>query len=147
MSPYEVLGLATSATLEEIRAAYRRLAFKYHPDRAKGNKKSEEKFKEITAAYETLTNPEKRRAYDSRRGPSPFGRAQDPPGDFVQDLNALFEMMSSVFASTKGSKASASKKPTRPCPHCKGEGRVGSDFGFLMFKIICPKCFGSGKSG
>ncbi|MYM40565.1 molecular chaperone DnaJ [Duganella qianjiadongensis] len=61
---YEVLGVAKNASEDEIKKAYRKLAMKYHPDRNPDSKESEEKFKEVKEAYEMLTNPEKREAYD-----------------------------------------------------------------------------------
>jgi molecular chaperone DnaJ len=61
---YEILGLAKGASEEEIKKSYRKLAMKYHPDRNPDNKEAEEKFKEAKEAYEMLTNPEKREAYD-----------------------------------------------------------------------------------
>lgn len=61
---YEVLGVSRDATQEEIKRAYRKLAFQYHPDRNPGDKEAEEKFKEAAEAYEVLRDPEKRRIYD-----------------------------------------------------------------------------------
>lgn len=61
---YQVLGLSRSASSEEIRKAYRKLAMQYHPDRNPGDKGSEERFKEINEAYQVLSDPQKRAHYD-----------------------------------------------------------------------------------
>lgn len=61
---YATLGVSKSATAEEIKKAFRKLAVKYHPDRNPGNKQAEERFKEISEAYEILFDPEKRQKYD-----------------------------------------------------------------------------------
>lgn len=61
---YTVLGVPKSATQDEIKSAYRKLAMKYHPDRNPGDKAAEEKFKNITAAYDVLGDETKRRQYD-----------------------------------------------------------------------------------
>lgn len=63
---YILLGVATTATAEEIKNSYRVLAKKYHPDKNQGNKSAEEYFKEIQQAYTVLSNPEKRKKYDLR---------------------------------------------------------------------------------
>lgn len=62
---YKILGVDKNATQEEIKRAYRKLAMKYHPDRNPGDKSAEEKFKEITEANEVLSDPEKRKKYDT----------------------------------------------------------------------------------
>jgi len=61
MDFYDILGVPKDATIDEIKKAYRRLAFKYHPDK---NPEGEEIFKRINLAYQTLSDPEKRRKYD-----------------------------------------------------------------------------------
>src|SRR4030042_5510760 len=61
---YQTLGIKRGATEKEIKQAYRRLARQYHPDLNPNNKSAEAKFKEINAAYEVLSNPEKRKKYD-----------------------------------------------------------------------------------
>lgn len=71
---YEVLGVSKSATPDELKKAYRKLAIKYHPDRNPDNKEAEEKFKEAAEAYDVLSNPEKRQKYDQ------FGHDMGPQG-------------------------------------------------------------------
>ena len=77
---YQLLGVSRSADTEEIKKAYRKLALQYHPDRNQGSKEAEERFKEVTQAYEVLRDPEKRAVYDrygeqglkGRGGPAGF---------------------------------------------------------------------------
>ncbi|MBW1712775.1 MAG: J domain-containing protein [Deltaproteobacteria bacterium] len=66
---YKVLGVSRDASGEEIKKAYRRLAIKYHPDKTKGDKAAEDRFKQISEAYAVLSNPDKRKEYDT------FGQA------------------------------------------------------------------------
>jgi len=65
MDYYKILGIDKNASQEEIKKAYRKLALKYHPDRNQGNKEAEEKFKKISEAYAVLSDPEKRKQYDT----------------------------------------------------------------------------------
>ncbi|ADH86024.1 DnaJ C-terminal domain-containing protein [Desulfurivibrio alkaliphilus] len=65
MDYYKALGVGRSASPEEIKKAYRKLALKYHPDRNQGNKEAENRFKEISEAYAVLSDPEKRKQYDT----------------------------------------------------------------------------------
>src|SRR5207237_197472 len=77
---YETLGVSKTATEDEIRSAFRKLARKYHPDVAKDKKAAEEKFKQINEAYEGLSDPEKRKKYDQLGANwNQPGRFQPPP--------------------------------------------------------------------
>ncbi|GAG09268.1 unnamed protein product, partial [marine sediment metagenome] len=61
---YKILGVNKNATKEELKKAYRKLALKYHPDKNKGDKDAEEKFKKVNEAYAVLSNDKKRKQYD-----------------------------------------------------------------------------------
>jgi molecular chaperone DnaJ len=101
---YEVLGVERSATVEDIKKAYRKLAVKFHPDKNPGDKTAEEKFKEIGEAYEVLSDPQKRAAYDQ------YGhQAFDPrsrgfrPGGGGGGFHDPFEVFREVFGGGGGS--------------------------------------------
>lgn len=80
---YEELGVARTASQNEIKSAYRKLAVKYHPDKNPGDKAAEEKFKRISAAYDVLSDETKRRQYDSYGQSENYGNAySNPYGDF-----------------------------------------------------------------
>lgn len=90
---YDILSVSKDASQDEIKKAYRKLAFKYHPDRNKGDKQKEEKFKEASEAYQVLGDSQKRQQYD-RFGHSAFnGR-----GGF-QDVGDIFETFKDIFNS------------------------------------------------
>jgi molecular chaperone DnaJ len=95
---YEVLGVAKNASAEDIKKAYRKLAVKFHPDKNPGDKSAEEKFKELGEAYEALSDPQKRAAFD-QYGHAAFdprtraGAGRSPGGDFHDP----FDIFSQVF--------------------------------------------------
>src|SRR5574344_2536881 len=84
---YETLGVSKTATQEEIKKAYRNLAFKYHPDRNPGDKAAEEKFKQINSAYSVLGDETKRRQYDSYNSADDYQNAQNYGGSQGQYNN------------------------------------------------------------
>jgi curved DNA-binding protein len=86
---YEVLGVDRKASAAEIRKAYRRLARKYHPDVNRGDKKAEDRFKEIGEANEVLSDPEKRRKYDALGANWRHGADFTPPPDWG-DFRTVF---------------------------------------------------------
>jgi len=95
---YEVLGVTKSASTEEIKKAYRKVAMQYHPDRNPGDKAAEEKFKEAASAYEVLSDADKKAKYDR------FGHAAFSPGaggggfsGGGMDMNDIFSQFGDVF--------------------------------------------------
>ena len=77
---YELLGVSRTAAVKDIRAAYRKLARKYHPDLNPGDKSAEEKFKQIQEAYEVLSDTKKRQVYDQFGFNQPGQGGAPPPG-------------------------------------------------------------------
>jgi len=91
---YEVLGVSKTATQDEIKAAYRKLALKYHPDRNPDNKEAENKFKEAAEAYEVLSDKDKRAQYDQ------FGHAGPNMGGFggqQGNMDDIFSQFGDIF--------------------------------------------------
>jgi len=163
---YSVLGVDRKASADEIKKAYRKLARQYHPDRNPGDKQAEERFKEVQAAYDTLSDPEKRRQYDaggmfSGFGGRGFGGA-GAGGGFTADLGDIF----STFFGRRGGGAQAAPGRGRDleaevhlsfdqamhgaeipvvvekqatCTTCQGSGAKPG-----TAPITCPRCGGSG---
>ena len=87
---YEILGVATEAPPDAIRAAYRRLALRYHPDRNPGDAGAEDRFKEVAEAYGVLSDPDKRREYDAARSHRAHGKAAGSGGGFRYSQEEIF---------------------------------------------------------
>jgi molecular chaperone DnaJ len=92
---YEILGVEKTADGTTIKSAYRRLAMKYHPDRNKGNKDAEARFKEAAEAYEVLSDPQKRQRYDQFGHAGLRGQAGHDFGHM--DVSDIFSMFSDIF--------------------------------------------------
>lgn len=98
---YEVLGVDKSASDDDIKKAYRKIAIKYHPDRNPGNTEAEEKFKEAAEAYDVLRDPQKRQQYDQFgfNGPQGSGFGGFSGG---MDMDDIFSMFGDIFGGHGG---------------------------------------------
>jgi molecular chaperone DnaJ len=154
---YEVLGVDRKASGDEIKKAYRRLARENHPDRNAGDTAAEERFKEIQGAYDTLSDPEKRRQYDSGGGFDPRnfaggfasdigdifstffnrGRGGAPEGPRGRDLRA--EVSLSFDQAMTGAEVAVTVPKQATCTTCGGSGAKPG-----TAPIVCPRCQGRG---
>ena len=167
---YEVLGIEKTATLDEIKRAYRKLAIKYHPDKNPGDKTAEEKFKQCAEAYEVLSDPQRRQRYDQFGFNDPFGGNSGGGGFNPFDIfNSFFgggasggfssffggdddepggQRGSSIRVRVKVSLADVVTgvekhlkiKKYVECPHCHGTGAKNG----TEFET-CSKCRGRGR--
>ncbi len=167
---YEVLGVAKSATADEIKSAYRKLAMKYHPDRNPDDPAAKEKFTEVSEAYEVLSNPEKRQRYDQfghqgvNFGPGGFDFGRDfshfQDVDLGDILNSFFGGGSS-FGGGFSSFFGGGRRERRVDPNAPRRGddmtfRLDIDFDEAIFGSVrtldltlpaeCPECHGSGAA-
>jgi molecular chaperone DnaJ len=162
---YKVLGVGKNASDEEIKKAYRKLARQYHPDRNPDDAKAEERFKEISAAYDVLADADKRKAYDQGTGPF-AGGGFDPSafgGGFGDILSNLFgggdpsrgrgaprsrtqrgrdletEVSLSFEEAVDGTQVALAIPTATPCETCHGTGaKPGTT------PKVCPVCQGRG---
>src|SRR4051812_31794149 len=129
---YKALGVDRKASQDEIKKAYRKLARQYHPDRNPGDQKAEARFKEISAAYDTLGDPDKRKQYDRGQGPfggfgagggaGPFGGTS---GGF--DTSGFGDILSDLFGRATGGGGGGRRPPRGPArrgPQTEGRRRL-----------------------
>ena len=164
---YEILGVSKTATEEELKSAFRKLARQYHPDLHPGDEAAANKFKEVNEAYETLNDPQKRAEYDAAQagGGSQFGggqggggaRGQGAGGSFFDEFVNMFgndphqaahggpgDISLNVTLSFEEAAYGTQKEITvnrfEPCAACRGTGaKNGTQF------VKCTNCGGSGK--
>lgn len=164
---YEVLGLTKGASDDEIKRAFRKLAVQYHPDKNKGNKEAEEKFKEINEAYQVLSDPEKKARYD-QFGTADFQGGFDGFGGFDFADMGFGDIFDSFFGggfssrrrkdapqkgddievimrltfeeAVFGAEKEISISRNETCETCRGNGaKPGTS------PVTCDKCSGTGQ--
>jgi molecular chaperone DnaJ len=145
---YGTLGVREEASQDEVKAAYRKLAKKWHPDRNHGDKAAEDRFKEISAAYETIGDADRRERYDrSRAGRPPGGGRAMPAGGtgersprashaYQADAREGASVRIDLQAAFHGTLAETQAEGIRRCRACDGSGAVVAGY------LACPACGG-----
>jgi molecular chaperone DnaJ len=113
--PYKVLGVDKKASQDDIKKAYRKLARQYHPDKNPGDNGAEERFKEIQGAYDTLSDPDKRKQFDQGGGIfGGFGGGGGfDPGSFRQNFGGFGDILSDLFGGGGGAAGRGRPQPQR----------------------------------
>lgn len=160
---YAVLGVSSTATAKEITAAYRKLARELHPDANPGDQVAEDRFKEVSAAYEVIGDPDKRSEYDEARRMGPmagaFGQGGGFPGGFGPggvrfDAGDLGDLIGNLFS--RGRAGAQNPPPTGPRrgPDIESDLHLAFDDAIrgatttvnLTSDVRCPDCVGSGAA-
>jgi len=156
---YEILGVARNASAEEIKKAYRKMAVKYHPDKNPGDKEAEEKFKELGEAYEALSDPQRRAAYDQYGHAAFDARARAGAGarstggfhDPFEIFREVFGGGGSIFEDLFGGERSDPTGPQRGADLRYDleisfeEATLGCEKQISLSKLeACDSCSGSG---
>ncbi len=156
---YKILGVGKNASDEEIKKAYRKLARQYHPDTNQGDKKAEERFKEISQAHDVLSDPDKRKAYDRGGMFGGFGQAAGggfDPGAFTGGFS---DILSNLFGGGGGAPAGGpGTGSTRARPRAQRGRDLETEVSLSFAQAVngaqvplavptsapCPTCHGSG---
>ncbi len=154
---YEVLGVEKTASEDEIKKAYRKIAIKYHPDRNPGNKEAEDKFKEAAEAYDVLHDAQKRQQYDQFGFNGPAGSGFGGFGGGAgMDMDDIFSMFGDIFGGRARGFGGFGGGQHRPAQYRGGDLRLkvrlslaeiatGVTKKFKVRKdVTCPHCHGSG---
>ena len=156
---YKVLGVSSDVSEKDLTKAYRKLARKYHPDANPNNSSAEDKFKEISEAYDVLGDPERRKEYDEvrRLGPGAFGGATGPGGaggGFGFDPNDLSDLLGGMFGGGAGRRGSAPGTGPRRGDDLEADLHLSFDEAVegvttsvhLTSDAACRTCRGSGSA-
>src|SRR5256886_1086379 len=157
-SLYDTLGVKKGAAPDEIKKAYRKLARRYHPDTNQGDKAAEERFKQVQTAYDVLSDPEKRKAYDrfgstnGRGAPGPGGPTVDF-GDFDWSGD-LGDILGGIFGNVRGGGAGGRRARPQPVRGADVETEVRLSFEDSLrgaeakvpveLTVACSQCGGTG---